>query len=285
MIVADIILATVSLVALIFATVVDIRIKEVPDWISYSLIISGVIIRLFHSIIFNDWFYLLYGLLGLSVTFLIGTILYRTNQWGGGDAKLLMGLGTTLATKPFFTPESNMPFISIIIIYIAITGAFYGIVWSIALIIKNRKNFITEFKSALKTGKIHIFQTTSLGISLVLIILVFFLDSRTLKTFTLGIALIAALYFYLYVAVKSIENVSFYKRIPIEKLVEGDWLAADVRVKNKTILSKKTTIEKKHIIELKALNVRNVLIKEGIPFVPPFLLGTILAILIGNPFF
>src|SRR3989344_7250482 len=118
MIVADIILVTVSLVALIFATIVDIRIKEVPDWISYSLIISGIIIRLFHSIIFNDWFYLLYGLLGLSATFLIGTILYRANQWGGGDAKLLMGLGTTLATKPFFTPESNLPFISIIIIYI-----------------------------------------------------------------------------------------------------------------------------------------------------------------------
>jgi len=99
------------------------------------------------------------------------------------------------------------------------------------------------------------------------------------------LAILLALYFYLFVAIKSVENIFFYKKVSPDKLVEGDWLASDVKIRKKTILNKKTILEKQHILELQKLNIKKVLIKEGIPFVPPFLIGTIIAILIGNPFF
>jgi len=284
MIITDIILIITALSALIFSTIVDIKIKEVPDWISFSLIATGLIIRLMHSIIFSEWQYFFYGLLGLGATFLIGNLLYHTNQWGGGDAKLLMGLGATLSTKPFYLQESSMPFLAILFIYILISGAFYGVAWSISLVARNFKGFKSEFKHLLKTGKSHTLQTTSLLASLVLLIMIFFANSLSLRITLLLFALMLSLFFYSYIAIKSIENLHFYKKIPIDKLVEGDWLAKEVKLRNKIVLSKRTTIEKKHINELKKLNIRQVLIKEGIPFVPPFLIGTVLALIIGNPF-
>ncbi len=284
MIITDIILISISLAALIFATIVDIRIKEVPDWISYGLIASGVSIRLLHSIIFADWLYLIYGLLGLGITYLVGSILYHIKQWGGGDAKLLMGLGTTLATKPFYLPNSTMPFLLTLSIYIIILGAIYGIICSLYLMLKNISKFTFEFKTLLKTGRSNIVITISSLASLILIILIFLIDSLKIKIIFL--AFIALLIFYfVFIAVKSVENVFFYKKVPPNKLVEGDWLASDVKLGRRIILNKKTIIEKKHILDLQKLNIKKVFIKEGIPFVPPFLLGTILAILIGNPFF
>jgi len=43
------------------------------------------------------------------------------------------------------------------------------------------------------------------------------------------------------------------------------------------------TITKRDIKYLKSLNIKQVLVKDGIPFVPPFLLGTVLALIFGNP--
>jgi len=44
-------------------------------------------------------------------------------------------------------------------------------------------------------------------------------------------------------------------------------------------------INKKDLRKLKELNIKKVLVKDGIPFIPPFLIGTILALIIGNPLF
>jgi len=128
MIVPDIILITISLIALIFASITDIKIKEVPDWLSYGLISSGLFIRLISSIVLNQYSYFLFGLAGLAVMFVIGEILYHTKMWGGGDAKLLMGLGVTLATTPFYLESSSVPFLLILFMLILFSGVIYGII-------------------------------------------------------------------------------------------------------------------------------------------------------------
>ena len=97
--------------------------------------------------------------------------------------------------------------------------------------------------------------------------------------------LIILLYPYLYSAAKSLEHLHFYVYMPIHRLVEGDWIAKDVKKNNKIVLHTKDSITKKDIKELKESNIKQVLIKDGIPFVPPFLIGTILALIMGNPFF
>ncbi|RME54810.1 prepilin peptidase, partial [Candidatus Woesearchaeota archaeon] len=131
MIIADILLITVAIIALIFASLVDLRIKEVPDWLNFSLIIVALGIRLIHAIVYSEWQYFYYGLLGLGSMFLLGMSLFYTKQWGGGDTKLLIALGTVFATRPYFIkPGINLPFIFIIVVNLMIIGALYSIVWS-----------------------------------------------------------------------------------------------------------------------------------------------------------
>ena len=45
-------------------------------------------------------FFLLYSLITFGAFFDIGLIMYYTKQWGGGDSKLLMGLGALLPLYP-----------------------------------------------------------------------------------------------------------------------------------------------------------------------------------------
>lgn len=284
MIIPDILLIIISLVALIFASITDLKIKEVPDWLSYGLISSGLAIRLLSSIILENFSYFYYGLIGLAIMFVIGEILYHTKMWGGGDAKLLMGLGTTLATTPFYLESSTIPFLAILFAFILFSGVIYGLIWSIFLVIKKPKNFITEFKKISHTEGSKIIKILSLVIIALLIVGIILVPISNLTRLFIGLFIIIFLiYPYLFIAVKAIENIHFYTYLPLEKIVEGDWIAKDIKKNNKVVFKQKITITNKDIKHLKELNIKRILVKDGIPFVPPFLIGTILALIIGNP--
>ena len=87
----DIIIFAVCLAAMIIASIHDIKTREVPDWLNYSLIFSGFSIRLIYSLITSDWWFLLYGIAGFAVLLGIGLIMFYAGQWGGGDSKMVMG--------------------------------------------------------------------------------------------------------------------------------------------------------------------------------------------------
>jgi len=284
MIVADIVLIIVSLIALIFASITDIKIKEVPDWLSYSLITSGLTIRLIHSILFDQYSYILYGLLGLASMFIVGEILYHSKLWGGGDAKLLMGLGATLATTPFYLQTSSIPFLAILFMLILFVGVIYGFLWSISLIFKDFKKFKLEFKKTNHSEGLKIIKILS-AVTIILLIagIVLIPLPGTVRLSIILIAMLLLIYPYIFIAVRALENLHLYTYMPIDRVVEGDWIAKDIKKNNRVVFDKKITITNKDIKKLKALNIKKVLIKDGIPFVPPFLLGTILALIIGNP--
>src|SRR3989344_8523238 len=132
----------VALVYIIVAAMFDIKTKEVPDWLSFSLIAIGVFSNLLYSLVINEWSFIIYSLTGLVAFLIFGTIMYYTGQWGGGDAKLLVGIGSLLPQYPkillnHFNPSLNMPFLLIIIINILLVGGIYGILYSIFAAIKN----------------------------------------------------------------------------------------------------------------------------------------------------
>jgi len=282
MIIADLILITISLAALIFATVTDIKIKEVPDWLSYALMISGLSIRLMQGVLFNKYSYFLYGIIGLLSMLIIGNILYHTKQWGGGDAKLLMGIGATLATTPFYLEKSSIPFLGVVFILIMLSGAFYGIIWSLFLIHKDTKKFKEEFKKINKMHYIKLLKIVSFIIICLFITILFFVPS-TIKPIIISLLLIIICYPYIFIAIKSVESLYLYTFFSVDKLMEGDWIVNDIKRNNKIIFYKKAAITNRDIEKLKELNIKKVLIKDGIPFVPSFLIGTVLALIIGNP--
>jgi len=76
---------TVGVAAAFLAAWYDIRTREVPDWITVTLILAGTVFSLIHR-----------GLWLTAGILLIGCacceLFYRLKAFGGGDLKLLLGL-------------------------------------------------------------------------------------------------------------------------------------------------------------------------------------------------
>lgn len=217
--------------------------------------------------------------------------MYYTKQWGGGDAKLLMGLGIIFATYPvsllnYFNPKFGVPFLLILFINVLLAGAVYGLIWSIVLSIKHRKQFIKLYKDLTKK-KEYAFAKKLAWLSFLIIIAISFIFRENLiRIILISFALFILFLYYLYVFVKVAEKTSMFKLIDVKKLTEGDWIIKDVIVKGKKIYNaKKVAVEKKDIIILKKYKVKKVLIKEGIPFTPSFLIGIIISLIWGNIIF
>ncbi|MEK6938658.1 MAG: prepilin peptidase, partial [Nanoarchaeota archaeon] len=85
-------LIVVTLFALIIASYCDLKWREVPDWISYGLIFAALGIRAIFSLS-SGWEIFISGALGFGVFLGLSCLLYYSYQWGGGDSKLLMGMG------------------------------------------------------------------------------------------------------------------------------------------------------------------------------------------------
>ncbi|MHC5010021.1 MAG: prepilin peptidase [Planctomycetota bacterium] len=99
---------------LVIAAVVDLRRREIPDAIPLLLLAWGIVTRL-SGLQEPDWWALLGGLvLGL----VLGALLFWLGAFGGGDAKLLGGLGAILGPVALL----------IVMIYIAAVGGVFALV-------------------------------------------------------------------------------------------------------------------------------------------------------------
>ncbi len=270
------------LISLIIASITDIKTREVPDWLNYGLIVFGLGSRLIYSIALSDFSFFLYGLTGFLVFFIIANIMFYSAQWGGGDSKLLMGLGAVIGLNFNF---NEIPFLLIFWINIILIGSIYGLFWSFVVAFKNRKNFLKDFKArAKKLAKIRRFL---LIISSAILLSAFFINVLMTKIFLVILVFSALLIFYSTIFVKSVEKTCMLKFVEPEKLTEGDWIARNVIVNKKRIAGPKDLgIEKEQIKQLIALKrkglIKKILIKEGIPFVPSFLIAFIVTLEFGN---
>jgi len=280
------IISITVLFLLILASYIDIKTKEVPNLISYSIIAVSLGLNLLQSIITKQFSNTFYSFIGFFVFFSLGLILYYTKQWGGGDAKLLMGIGAAFILFPkelykFFNPNiGNIPFILTILLNIFIIGSVYSILWCIGLLIKNRstkKILKITFKDILESKITHVWVIL---VSITLIIAIINKNFGVLLFFT---TILVSLTYLLIKIIKVIEKEYLIKQIPVSKLTEGDWLVKNVLLKQKIIYRPSNTgISKEDILKLKKLKIKNVTIKEGIPFVPAITLGVIVSMVIGN---
>jgi len=279
----DIILIAVALLALIIASISDLKTREVPDWLSYGLMAAGIGIRLIYALSSQTWSFFLYGLIGLASMIVLGSLLYYTRQWGGGNAKLLMGLGAVFATRPTFL-SGDWPFLADFFVNLVVIGALYGFLWSFILFLKNRKKVFSEMKKVMQRKKILrlVFST----ICLILFIVVIFLFSGIQRLIFLIVLAVIFFGFYFLILLRAVEKVCMFRYISPFKLTEGDWIAKDVRI-NQRVVCKSTSlgITKKQISLLKKSKVKKVLVKEGIAFVPSFLLALIFTLILGNVLF
>lgn len=271
----NIILISVVLIGLIIGSITDIKKREVPDFVSFGLIAAGIGIRLLYSVFSFDWTIFLYGLLGLIFCFVISWLMFYTGQWGGGDAKVLMGLGALIGFN-----ISVDSFLIGVLINILLMGAVYGLVWGFVLAYKNRKNFKKELIN-LKKGKLKMLERIFLVFFLALLVAGLF-NLNTVFGYLIIIAgILPLMVLHFWVFAKAVENCCMIKYVKPKELTEGDWIVKNIKYKGKIIAGPKDLgIEKSQIRKLIKLKIKKVLIKEGIPFIPSFLMGYILTLIL-----
>ncbi len=276
----EVFLLVIALIWLIFASVSDFKTREVPDWLSYSLIAIGFSSALLKSIVFKD-LSVFYSVFAFGIMFLVSLLLYYTKQWGGGDVKLLIGLFTLFPIYPlellkYFNPNLQLPFILIFLINLAIIGAIYSLFYGGYLLIKNKINLVSETKKY----KMH---KSFVYFPLLLLLISIIVQDVIIKLLLLSLGFIILVTPILFIYIKIIENKCMFKKINVNSLTEGDWITHNIYYKGKLIYNKNSPgVVKKDIDLLKKIKIRYVIVKEGIPFIPSFLIAFIITIIFGN---
>jgi len=285
----EIILLIITLTWLIFATISDIKTREIPDWLNYSLIAIALVLRSLMSLTTKNPSFIISSLICFAIVFAFSNFMYYSKQWGGGDAKLAMALSIVFASYPesllrFFSPNLNIPFLLSLFINVLIAGAIISLFYSIYLSIKNKEKYLEEHRKITKNKKIRNLEIYLIIIFLVLSVLISFLVKDTILKFLFILILFFPILFtYLYIFVKIVEKVSTYKIINSKHLTEGDWIIHDIKINNKLIYSSRSPgVTKKQIEEIIKHKIQKVTVKEGMPFVPSFLIGLIITLIFGN---
>ena len=267
-------------IVLAFASIHDLKKREVPDMLNYGFFFAAIALRLMHFAITLDWKVLIEGFAGFTVGLAIGALMFYAGQWGGGDSKMIIGIGTLFGIP--LTLNGIILFESILISFVLnmfIVGSLFGLVWSMVIAVKNKSQFMKVWKEQLiATQKLR--YTGFLLALFILVTGIFFREAFIL--FVLLAALVASLG-YFFVFAKTVERSSMVFMLPPEKVTEGDWIDKEVYHKNKYICGPKDLgISKKQIAMLKRYKITKVPVKIGIPFIPSFFLGLVLTFFTGN---
>ncbi len=266
----------IALVYLLTGSISDIRTREVSDWANYGLIALGFATNLIYTLSLSDLAYIIQSIFGFLIFLALALLMYYTGQWGGGDSKLLMGIGALYG----FSWPNNL-FLVIFIFNTLIAGAAYGMLWTIVVAIKNWKKFLAGYKKISAENK-----KMKLGAYLfpfMALLAAFLVSGAFLKIAILSLGILIYLTFFLWLIIKAVEISCMYKRVAPDQLTEGDWIVREIAYKGKHITGPKDLgIEKGQIAMLKKLyrakKIGKILVKDGIPFVPSFFFGWIMAI-------
>jgi Flp pilus assembly protein protease CpaA len=119
-------LFVLALVWVTFASIHDLKKREVPNWLSYSLVIFGLSYRAFYALSVKQLSFFLYGLIGFAIFFALAYALYYGRVFAGGDAKLLMGMGVIL---PLGNTQEVLFNALFLLILLFLLGAAYSLIY------------------------------------------------------------------------------------------------------------------------------------------------------------
>ncbi|MBS3089743.1 prepilin peptidase [Candidatus Pacearchaeota archaeon] len=250
------------------ATIQDIKMREVANWITFSLIASALAYRAFFASFYNDLSYFIIGLIGLAIFIGLAHAFYYGRVFAGGDAKLLMGVGATLPYTNFFSLVIwGLGFL----LLLALAGAVYTIGYSLILAYPERNKVKRKAIKVLKEVRKLFILTSILSI-----IFIFAAESWILWIAgSIFIFLVPFLHAYL----QAVDEICMRKLTNPKDLREGDWLTGNLKARNKVILAR---VHGLSIDDIKLIRKagKKVVIKTGIPFVPAFLIAYILLVMV-----
>ncbi len=263
----DYFLLVLGVIWIIFASVQDIRKREVANWLNFSLIAFALAYKAFESVNTGSWNIFLLGIAGFAIFFVFGNLLYYARAFGGGDAKLLFGMGALLPYTNFY----GLFFLSGFFIFILFfVGAIYTLIYSFFIMIKRKEKFVKEFKNYLGS-KVFIAAGVAAAV-------VFFFGATLFESYFFGAmgAIFVLFILFLYIYLKSVDKCMAVLVNP-GKLTEGDWIVGDIRIGREWIRKNVHGLSIEDIMKLKRAR-KKVLIKEGVPFVPSFLIAFLIMV-------
>jgi len=256
---------------LLIASITDIRKRIMYDYGTYAFALLFLILRILLFFETGNIIQLQAVYYYAVPTLVISYILYHFGLWGGGDLKILTALSIGLA---FFSTDSGNPFFADFLINTLYSGVLWGLIWMIYSMIKNYKKVIQIIKKS---------EWIVLGTTLLVSIILLFLNNNLFSL--LGYTII---FFELFYLIKRVEKDIQTMDKKVKELEEGDWIIEPIKI-NKTIIEKKGIgLTKEDIKLLQNSKLKQIKIRDGIPFVPSFLIAFIVTLLIGNwlvPFF
>ena len=263
-------LLILALVWLVFATVQDIKKREIANWLNFSLVVFALGFRFFYSLFSIDsgfgFFY--QGLIGLGIFFVLGHLFYYGKLFAGGDAKLMISLGTILPFHESFS--KNLEIFMLFIVIFLVTGFIYGLIISIGMSMKNHVKFKKEFRK--QFWKYRVIALSATSFSILLMVFGFFVDILFIY-----LGFLFFLLPYLFIHAKAVDESCMVKKIKTKELTEGDWLYKDVKIGKERIKAKWDGLGKEEIRKIRK-NYETIAIRYGMPFSPVFLISFLIMV-------
>ncbi|MBS3080812.1 prepilin peptidase [Candidatus Pacearchaeota archaeon] len=263
-------LIIIAVVWILGAVFQDLRRREVDNIWNFSLIGIALTYRLAVSINGSYWFFI-NGILGLVVFLILGNLFYYSRIFAGGDAKLLIALGSIMPLS--YNWIINLKLFGSFIALFLFGGAAYVFLFSFILIAYNWNRFIKEFR------KQFIIYRSFFVISLLFLVLWVFVSYFINNIIYLGVVFL--LFPLLFIFAKSIEESCLVKALSPSELTEGEWLYEDIFVNGKKIKATWEGVSKNDLRLIKEKYRRKIWVKQGIPFTPGFLIGFLGIIIIS----
>ncbi len=250
----------------------DLKRREVDNLWNFSLIAFALAYRLAVSIYIWDYVFFINGVFGFLIFLILGNVLYYGRVFAGGDAKLLIALGTVLPLSYDWMVNFRI-FVGFIFLFL-IGGAIYVFIWALVLMVMHFRDFSSEFVKQVKSY-IRLFYVSFI---LVVGVIIFSLVVGEYIWMILSLAIIS--FPLLLVFAKSVEEACMIKSMSPKKVTLGDWLYKDIKIGGKVIKADWEGVSEEELELIYKKGKKDILVKQGVPFTPGFLIGLILLLVV-----
>ncbi|OYT41739.1 MAG: hypothetical protein B6U86_01790 [Candidatus Altiarchaeales archaeon ex4484_43] len=282
-------IAGITAFFLLLASCFDLKTGEIPEKLTRGLIVIVITTAMICSIYRVNPSFLLASVVVGTGFFILGYVMFYLGEWGGGDVKLLAGIGCSLGflnSMNYFTEISSplylegiFPYYIDYFINLAIVSSPYIIIYSFLLGLMKPQVF-EEFTGYFKKKN----SIMLILLSFAPFLLALNLGMNRLALIYLSVPFLVLISLYL----KAVEEIALQKTVDVDELKEGDILANDLIVDGRKVASKRNMegLDRNQIAEIKRLasegKISNVKVRWGIRFAPILFLAFLLTLIFGD---
>ncbi|MEK6889215.1 MAG: A24 family peptidase [Nanoarchaeota archaeon] len=255
----DLFVYLIALIWIVLALIQDLKTREIWNWVNFSLLVVGLTYKSLIAISEKSLETFIFTILGVCMMIIFANLLYYTRTFAGGDAKLLIALASVL---PYYSWIDSLAVPLLFVFGLFFVGALYSLVYSTFIVAKNRKGFSKEFRKNFRKNKVWMVVGAILGILLIFVIR---------ENYGIIFGLLFVLFPWIYVYLRAVEEGCMIVSVKPGELGEGEWLYRSVKIGRRVIRNGVHGLSKEEIKIIRR-GGKNVLIRQGIPFTPAFLI-------------